>query len=65
MPLPQLERFIREYNHLPDMPSEETVLKDGIELGEMNALLLKKVEELTLYVIELKKELDDMKQQQN
>ena len=64
MPLPQLEGFIKEYKHLPDMPSEETVLKDGIELGEMNALLLKKVEELTLYVIELKKELDDMKQQQ-
>lgn len=64
MPLLQLDRFIKENNHLPDMPTEETVLNDGIELGEMNALLLKKVEELTLYVIELKKELDDVKQQQ-
>jgi len=64
MPLLQLEKFIADNNHLPDMPTEETVLKDGIELGEMNALLLKKVEELTLYVIELKKELDEVKQQQ-
>ena len=64
MPLLQLEKFIADNNHLPDMPSEETVLKDGIELGEMNALLLKKVEELTLYVIELKKELEEVKQQQ-
>ena len=64
MPLLQLEKFIADNNHLPDMPTEETVLKDGIELGEMNALLLKKIEELTLYVIELKKELDEVKQQQ-
>jgi hypothetical protein len=64
MPLLQLEKFITDNNHLPDMPTEETVLKDGIELGEMNALLLKKVEELTLYVIELKKELEEVKRQQ-
>lgn len=64
MPLVQLEKFIKTNNHLPDMPTEETVLKNGIELGEMNALLLKKVEELTLYVIELKKELDEVKQLQ-
>ncbi|MFA5417143.1 MAG: hypothetical protein WC341_01665 [Bacteroidales bacterium] len=56
--------IIMNNNHLPDMPTEEKVLNDGIELGEMNALLLKKVEELTLYVIELKKELDEVRKQQ-
>ena len=39
-----------------DIPAEEEVMKDGVKLEKMNALLLKKVEELTLYVIELKKE---------
>ena len=58
MPLLQLEKFIADNNHLPDMPTEEKVLNDGIELGEMNALLLKKVEELTLYVIEQQKRIE-------
>jgi len=61
MPLHQLESYIETNKHLPDIPTEEEVLKNGIKLGEMNALLLKKVEELTLYVIELKKEVEDLK----
>lgn len=65
MPLLQLEKYIETNNHLPDMPSEENVLKNGIELGEMNALLLKKVEELTLYIIEQKKRLDNLEKQLN
>jgi len=56
MPLNQLESYIENNNHLPDIPKEKDVLENGIELGEMNTLLLKKIEELTLYVIELKKE---------
>jgi len=51
-----VESFIKENNHLPDVPSEAEVLEEGINLGQMDALLLKKIEELTLYVIELKKE---------
>jgi len=39
------------------------VLQNGVDLGKMNALLLKKVEELTLYVIDLKKEVEKMKNQ--
>lgn len=62
MPLNQVEEFIKANNHLPDVPSENEVLEDGINVGEMNAVLLKKIEELTLYVIELKKELDLLKQ---
>jgi hypothetical protein len=58
MPLDQLENFIENNKHLPDIPTEEDVLENGIELGEMNALLLKKIEELTLYVIEQQKRLN-------
>jgi hypothetical protein len=52
-----VEKYIKENKHLPDMPSEQTVLRDGLNLGEMNKLLVKKVEELTLYLIEKEKQL--------
>ena len=51
MPLSQVEAFIDKNGHLPNVPSEKDVLKNGIELGEMNAKLLEKIEELTLYFI--------------
>lgn len=54
MPLTELEKFIYKYNHLPEIPSEKEVVENGINVGEMNKLLLKKIEELTLYVLELK-----------
>lgn len=56
MPLSELELFINKNKHLPEVPSAEQVAANGIAVGEMNATLLKKIEELTLYVIELKKE---------
>ena len=65
MDLNLLERFINENHHLPEIPSEEEVISNGINVGEMNALLLKKIEELTLYVIDLKKENDEMKHRMN
>ncbi|MBA4260119.1 MAG: hypothetical protein C0446_13225 [Chitinophaga sp.] len=55
-PLNELEKFIQKYQHLPDVPSTKEVQSKGINVGETQALLLKKIEELTLYVIELKKE---------
>ncbi len=54
--LNEVESFINENKRLPDMPSEQEVKENGINLAEMNALLLKKVEETMLYVIELKKQ---------
>src|ERR1044072_1234494 len=63
--LAEVEGYIKVNRHLPDVPSAEEVEKDGLDLGEMNKRLLQKVEELTLYLIELKKENDEMKQQQN
>ncbi len=61
MSIKSLEQYIYENKHLPDMPSaEEMQKKDGIDLGEMNTKLLQKVEELTLYVIELNKKIETL-----
>ncbi len=59
--LEEVESFIEENNHLPDVPSEKEVLENGIALGEMNAKLLQKIEELTLYMIEMNKEVKALK----
>jgi hypothetical protein len=56
--LKDLSDFIKENKHLPEVPSEKEVLENGIKLGEMNAILLKKIEELTLYVVQLNAEQD-------
>lgn len=53
MPLNELKEFINKNKHLPDMPSASTIEKEeGVTLGEMNVHLTKKVEELTLYIIQ-------------
>jgi hypothetical protein len=54
--LAELSRYVDEHRHLPDMPSAGDVEQDGIDLGEMNKKLLQKIEELTLYIIDMKKE---------
>jgi len=54
--LAEVEQHIKEKGHLINIPSAKAVAKNGIQLGEMNKLLLQKIEELTLYVIDLKKE---------
>jgi len=59
--LEEVERYINKNGHLKNIPSAEEVEVNGIELGEMNKLLLQKIEELTLYVIELKKEVEMLK----
>ncbi len=61
MSLQEVERFIKTHKHLPGIPSEKEVKENGILLGEMNAKLLQKIEELTLYVIELQKEVEALK----
>jgi hypothetical protein len=57
--LKDLETFIKQNNHLPDIPSAGEVQKNGIDLGENQAILLKKIEELTLYVIEQNKRIEE------
>jgi hypothetical protein len=61
-PLDELKTFIQTNNHLPNIPKAEEVAKEGIEVGEMNRKLLEKVEELTLYVIRLQEQIDELKQ---
>jgi hypothetical protein len=63
MSLQEVEQFINENNHLPEVPSADEVQKNGIELGENQAVLLKKIEELTLYVIEQNKQLIQLKKE--
>ena len=50
--LSEVESFVKENKHLPEVPSAKEVEKEGLDLGKMDATLLKKVEELTLYLIE-------------
>lgn len=55
----EVEEFIKNNHHLPDVPSAQVIESEGINLGDMDAVLLKKIEELTLYMIQLKKENDE------
>jgi len=64
MPLTQVEQFIKQNGHLPEVPTTQEAIANGIELKEMNILLLKKVEELTLYSIELQKRIEALESQQ-
>lgn len=59
--LEEVESFIKTNQHLPDIPSEKEVIANGNDLGEMDKKLLQKIEELTLYLIDLKKENAAMK----
>ena len=61
--LGDLEKYINEHKHLPDMPSVKDVEQSGISLGEMNAKLLQKIEELTLYLIEQDRKLEEKERQ--
>jgi trimeric autotransporter adhesin len=54
--LQELQEYILSNEHLPGIPTQAEVQRDGINLGEMDSKLLEKIEELTLYVLELKKE---------
>lgn len=64
-PLEEVKSFIDENGHLPNIPSAEEVEENGIKVGEMNAKLLEKIEELTLYTIALKEEMEALKLQVN
>jgi hypothetical protein len=63
--LEEIKSYIDQNKHLPEVPSAAEMEKNGVQLGEMNMLLLKKVEELTLYAIELKKENKEVKTRLN
>ena len=63
--LQEVEDHIREFNRLPGMPAANIVDKEGMNVGEMSTKLVEKVEELTLYVIQLQKEIEQLKASKN
>jgi hypothetical protein len=63
--LQEVESFIKENKHLPEIPSATEMEASGVNLAEMNKLLLMKVEELTLYMIELRNEINTLKAARN
>lgn len=63
MPLPELQQYIRENKHLPNIPAASVVEKEGISLGDMSKRLIEKVEELTLYVLQQQEQIDELKKQ--
>ncbi|RXK82892.1 hypothetical protein [Filimonas effusa] len=58
--LSHVESFIKENKHLPEVPSAAEVKKEGLDLGDNQVLLLKKIEELTLYIIQQNKKMEIM-----
>ena len=61
--LAHLEGFINKHGHLPSIPTAAEIKSNGLELGDMQQKMMEKIEELTLYIIQLKKEMDTMKKQ--
>ncbi|WP_291286057.1 tail fiber protein [Flavobacterium sp.] len=61
--LEEVERYIKQNSHLPEIPSAKEIEKNGLMLAEMNLSLLKKMEEMTLYMIEQNKEITSLKKE--
>lgn len=61
--IPDVEKYIKVNGHLPDVPSAAEIEKEGASLGDNQAILLKKIEELTLYIIEMNKKIEALEEQ--
>jgi len=61
MNINDLENFVTENKHLPGIPNKEEIVKNGHDIGEINRLLLEKMEEMTLYIIDLQKQINELK----
>ena len=59
-PLAQLREYIARHRHLPEVPTEKEVRTTGVDIQEQQALLLKKVEELTLYILQLEQRISEL-----
>ena len=59
--LNEVETFVNENKHLPDVPSAKEFKENGYKVGEMDDLLLRKIEELTLYIIDLQKQIEELR----
>jgi len=63
MPLHLVEQYVKTNSHLPEIPSADEITKNGLSIGDMQNKLLQKIEELTLYMIEQQKQIEDLKLQ--
>jgi hypothetical protein len=59
--LVDVEKYIKANNHLPEIPSAEEIQTNGLKVGEVQTKMMQKIEELTLYIIEMKKEIEALK----
>lgn len=59
-PLPEVEAYYKEHQHLPEIPSAQEMGEKGNDLAETDIMLLKKIEELTLYIVELNKQVETL-----
>jgi hypothetical protein len=57
-----LEKFVKEQKHLPEVATANEMKENGTDLGNLNSKLLQKMEEMTLYVIEQNKMIEELKQ---
>jgi hypothetical protein len=58
MPMPELRNFINTNNHLPNIPAAAAIEKSGMEVGEMQRKMMEKIEELTLYILQLEEKVN-------
>jgi len=65
MSLKELDTFIQTNGHLPNIPDAEEIQESGLEVGEMQRLMMEKIEELSLYIIQQQKEIEELKKQIN
>lgn len=63
LPLTEVENFIHANSHLPGVPSAKEVVNDGINVAQMDAKLLEKIEELTLYIIDMNKRIENLEKE--
>ncbi|MEE1945910.1 hypothetical protein VRU48_12385 [Pedobacter sp. KR3-3] len=64
-PLAEVESFVKQNKHLPEIPTAKTMQEQGVGVSELQTKLLQKVEELTLYIIQQQKEIDELKKKIN
>jgi hypothetical protein len=62
MPLSEVSDYIKQNKHLPNVPAAEELKREGWQVGEMNNKLLEKIEELTLYILQIKEEQEKLSQ---
>jgi hypothetical protein len=62
--LGEVDRYVRANKHLPGVPSASDVVSEGVDVGQMQAKLLEKIEELTLHVIQLQSRINTLEKKQ-